>query len=183
MPRLKAGQTAESITKIQQEKERIVRAIIAVLEEALKKPSTVPEELRKAFKSERRLASWDARDRGIRPTAVNTLRKYIAKHYPGGIKAFTRDRLRLLREASEDHAPPGTKRALQQTVNKLREQHRALNNYILQFSAQYLDLLQKVSHLARGHKPLNEDLKAHIRAYPNAHHGFYVVKDGGRHEE
>lgn len=182
MPRLNVGQTAVSITKIQKSKEAIISSIVAVLQESLKAPSSVTEEIRDAFKSERRLARWHCATRGIQPTAVNTLRKYVEKHYPGGIKAFTRDRLKLQKRAAEDYAKPGSKRALQQTINRLRDENRSLNNHLLQFSAQYLDLLQKASHLAKAHKSLNDDLKAHVRAYPNAHHGLYVIKDGGSHE-
>lgn len=174
MPRLKEGETAKGIAIKQARRKAIVKNIIDALEESLANPSLAGVNTLYAFGSYRKLANWTDSNRDISPLAENTLRKYLEELYPGGIRAFDRARQKLLK-AKEKASTPGTKAAYKQSHEALKNENQILTNHILQFSAQYLDLLEKTSSMAKAHSFLQDFLKAHHGTYPNTHQGLRVV--------
>lgn len=174
MPRLIEGQTAPGIATKQARRKQIVQHVIYALEESLAAPREVAATTLNAFRSYRKLAHWTDTDRDIAPIAENTLRKYLDELYPGGVRAFEQARRKLLERAKRVVVASGTKASYQQSNRELKDENQILTNHILQFSSQYLDLLERTSNLADAHAFLQDYLKAHQRAYPNARHGFRV---------
>ena len=175
MPRLIEGEIAQGIAAKQARRKEIVKNIINALEESLANPSQAGVKTLHAFGSYRKLASWTDSDLDIASMAENTLRKYLEEIYPGGISAFDQARQKLLKISKETVSTPGTKAAYKQSHEALKNENQILTNRILQFSAQYLDLLEKTSSMAKAHSFLQDFLKAHHGAYPNAHQGLRVI--------
>lgn len=175
MPRLIEGEIAKGVATKQAQRKEIVKNIINTLEESLSEPNKVGVKTLHAFGSYRKLASWTDQDRNITPLAENTLRKYLEEIYPGGISAFDQARQKLLNPSKEKLSTPGTKAAYKQSHEALKMENQILTNRILQFSAQYLDLLEKTSSMAKAHSFLQDFLKAHHGTYPNAHQGLRIV--------
>ncbi len=178
MSRLKPGEVAPSVAARQGLKIKSVKQLIATFREALEKPQEIPAEVLEAFRSYRRLAHWKCIKRKIEPMAENTLRKHLEALYEGGLINFERDRLRLLEDASKYQIRSGTKMAYKQASDNLQVENQILVNQILQFSAQYLDLLETISDLSPSHPALNNALKAHVKRYPNAFRGLQLIQGG-----
>lgn len=173
---LRPGETAPGIAKKQAAKRAVCRAIITVLDEALASPHKAPADVLAAFASYRKLSRWQDLTRGIKPMSENTLRKHLLELYSGGLKGFEQARMRLLREASAQPVKPGTKAAYKQSAGDLDAENQQLVNQILEFSDQYLDLLQTARDLATAHRFLQAELKAHTDKYPKAYQGFRVIR-------
>lgn len=181
MPRPKPGEMAPSVQRIKASKEESARRRFAILHSALKDMAKVDSStLRQAFASQRHLAKWDDATLGVRPMALNTLRRYVNELYPGAVAAFEADRLTLLRRLDTKPAREGSKAALQQSNLDLRGDYQVLVNHVLEFSAQYLDLLQRAADLASSHAFLTDEIKNHLRSYPSAYKGFRVITGGRR---
>ena len=174
---LKPGEVAPGIAKKRDIKLVATQRIIDVLNEALEPSTEVSSDIKESFQSYRKLSRWKDEKRGIMPMAENTLRKNIEILFPGGLRGFEQARKNLLNRINSQSVRPGTKSAYQQVASKLREENQVLVNYIFQFSAQYLDLLEKSADTAKAHKFLQEEIKAHMRAYPNAYRGLRVIKE------
>jgi hypothetical protein len=181
MPRPKRGEMAPGVKRIQASREESARRRFDLLRDTLSRrdqsPSTI---LIKAFASQQSLATWASAEQGVHPMAVNTLRRYISTLYPGGAPAFERDRLALMRRLGERPAKEGTKDALQRGNHQLQEANQSLVNSVLEFSAQYLDLLKRTTELAKNHASVADELDGHLRAFPHAYRGLRVVPGGRR---
>jgi len=174
---LTPGDIAPGIAKKSDMKLACTRRIIDILICSLKSETEVSEEILESFRSYRRLSKWQDKNLGIAPMAENTLRKNLEILFPGGLRGFEESRQKLFKKALSQSVKPGTKTAYQQTASKLREENQVLVNHIFQFSAQYLDLFEKAVDTAQAHKFLQEEIKSHIRAYPNAYRGLRVVRE------
>ena len=174
MPKLLPGEIAPSIAAISNRKIDSVRNILQVLEKALSgSPSDHPMEL-DAFKSYRQLCKWKSKKRGIMPMAEATLRKHIDAVYRGGIRAFERDRQKLLEMMRPTKQQ--SKTSANNVMEELKKENKVLANHILMFSAQYLDLLEKASEISQSHHLLKDALKKHSTAYPGSFRGLQIVK-------
>jgi hypothetical protein len=174
---LKPGELAVGVARKSRTKVSATHRIIQVLNETLEAlPNELPAEVLTAFRSYRNLAKWKDETRGIEPMAENTLRKNLEVLFPGGLRGFDAARQKLFRTADTPPVKPGTKAAYQRDAGERREENKTLTNHILAFSAQYLDILAKTTNLAGSNTVLREEIKAHLKAYPNAYRGLRVVK-------
>ena len=181
MPRLNEGEIAPGIALKQAKSREIVKKIITILQKNLMESRKISDKILKVFGSYRKLAAWSDAGSKITPIAENTLRKYLDELYPGGINAFEQARKKLLKKANTTLACAGNKASYKKSGEKLKEENQILINHILQFSAQYLDLLEKTSNMAKAHIFLQNHLKAHCNAYPNAPHGLRIIS-GNKNE-
>jgi len=175
MARLTEGEVAQGIATKQARRKEIVMYIINALDEIMANPSQPDMKILKAFSSYRKLANWTDSERDISPIAENTLRKYLEEFYPGGIGTFERKRQELLKKVNKKVSTPGTKEAYKQSQETLKRENQILTNSILEFSAQYLDVIEKTSSMAKAHSFLQDFLKSHHDAYPNSSLGFRVI--------
>lgn len=177
MPRLNEGEIAPGIALKQAKNIEIVKSIINVLQENLEAPHKSSSETLRVFSSYRKLATWTDINKNVYPIAENTLRKHLAELYPGGINAFNLARKKLLTKSNTTSICPGSKASYKKSEEKLKEENQILINHILQFSAQYLDLLEKTTNMAKAHSFLQEYLKAHNNTYPNSAQGLRLTFD------
>ncbi|EAU55996.1 hypothetical protein [Mariprofundus ferrooxydans] len=177
MPKLKPGEIAPGVAAISQKKQASVRNLLKVLQKALSTPKDTPQTTLDAMSGYRALCKWKDTDLGITPMSEATLRKYIKKFYKGGLPSFEKDRQKILIRSVSAIAKPGTRDAYKQTCKNVHDEDQVITNHILQFSNQYLDLLEKTSEISRSHKFLQDTLKAHTLAYPSAFRGLRVITD------
>ncbi len=183
MPRLTDGEIAPGIAAKQMKSKEVVLNILASFEDGLANPHAIDPSTLHAFGSFREMCCWDDAENGISPISENTLRKYITELYIGGIKAFERDRRKLLSAAKKKKVVSGTKASYMEISSKLAEENQILTNQIMQFSAQYLDLLEKTSDMAKAHRSLQNFLNAHKSIYPQASKGLSVIAGAKENEK
>lgn len=179
MPRLTAGEIAPGIASKKEEKRAVVLAIIQTLDAGISDRGSIGKPALAAFGSYRKMSRWADDEKNISPLSENTLRKYINELYPGGLKSFDRNRKRLLASGDRKLVKKGSKESYVANSQKLAEENQILTNQIMQFSAQYLDLLEKTSDIAKAHQSLQNFLKSHKDIYPEASKGFSIVTKSG----
>jgi hypothetical protein len=161
MPRLRAGQTAESVRSLAEKNRFSALARLEQLESFLQGDHRNAEH----FRSFERLSAWHDPQLGIYRMTPKTLRGHINHCFEGG-----QDRLLSLlpgarnRAKTTGHAPHGKQSASDRA------------GAVMEMTGRYLDLLERLKRLASTSDTAAQELKHHLRLHGASKPQLHLVK-------
>lgn len=168
MARLKSGQIAAGVAAKSSRLSASVENLVAAVSKAAAHPEKYAE-IRCHLATYRDLANWEDKALGICAMAQNTLRKNIETVCEGGLAGFERLRERALGRARENNKPKSS-----------GTDYRVLVNHLVEFNAQYLDLLERVTNLGGTNPKIASTVRSHLKLFPNARNGLVLSTEKGR---
>lgn len=153
MARLTKGEIAPGIAARKRRAGDSVRSIVTIVRKLADESMERTPYLQQKLKSYRSLAEWNEPSMAIVPVSENTLRKYVSREHPRGLRGFEQDRQRALGSSLEKSAHP-------------KEDYQALVNYLAEYNERYMDLLVRVLHLRGSDRRLKQACDAHLSKFP-----------------
>lgn len=117
------------------------------------------------FLSIEALSKWSDLELGIVPISPKTLRKYIELEYDGGLAMFTRELKALQTKEVHDAKARSVKAPSHQ------DELRAAADAVMDMTARYLDLLERIKRISRHDAQIESELMRHFKRFePGAAH-------------
>ncbi|MGO4505360.1 hypothetical protein [Dyella sp. 2YAF14] len=159
MPRLRKGELAVGISaRAERSRQNAHRRLEVFARIQASPPDTAM--LKSHFLTISALASWTDEALGIAPISQKTLRKYVDKEYRGGYTSLRSDIQALLVPHDELAEGLATKEATSH-----RKTLAARADSVMDMSAQYLDLLQRIKRIATYDSRIESELTRHFERF------------------
>jgi len=161
MPRLAKGEIATGIRLRSEASASSAEARFALMH-ALRERGSVSELEAEPFKTFETLCKHKDESKGIFPISQKTLRKHVASGFMGGAEEF-RSVMRWL--GSSTRQSPASL-LVTETASTLRFPNQI--DAVLEMSARYADLIERVARLALESARARSEFQAHLKIFPES---------------